>query len=117
MNTINYPENDDTTDLANQDKYSIEQLHAMQLVARMKEAAERVGAGFVGGFVTPTGQRFMMSNVDKDDIQFQAINQELQSIQDSRTNSKDDSFDRFQNTIRIVKGDDGIQIKVEPKAE
>lgn len=117
MNTINYPENDDTTDLANQDKYSIQQLHAMQLVARMKEAAERAGAGFVGGFVTPTGQRFMMSNVDKDDIQFQAINQELQNIQDSRTTSKDDFFDRFQNTIRIVDGDDGIQIKVEPKAE
>ena len=117
MNTIDWPENDDTTDLANQDKYSIEQLHAMRLVARMKEAAERVGAGFVGGFVTPTGQRFMMSNVDENDIQFQAIRQELQDIQDTNSKTSGDSFNSIQNTIKIIESDEGIQLKIEPKAE
>lgn len=117
MNTIDWPENDDTTDLANQDKYSIEQLHAMRLVARMKEAAEKVGAGFVGGFVTPTGQRFMMSNVDENDIQFQAIRQELQDIQDTNSKTSGDSFNRIQNTIKIIESDEGIQLKIEPKAE
>ena len=117
MNTIDWPENDDTDDLANQDKYSIEQLHAMRLVARMKEAAEKVGAGFVGGFVTPTGQRFMMSNVDENDIQFQAIRQELQDIQDTNSKTSGDSFNRIQNTIKIIESDEGIQLKIEPKAE
>ena len=117
MNTIDWPENDDTDDLANQDKYSIEQLHAMRLVARMKEAAERVGAGFVGGFVTPTGQRFMMSNVDENDIQFQAIRQELQDIQDTNSKTSGDSFNRIQNTIKIIESDEGIQLRIEPKAE
>jgi hypothetical protein len=117
MNTIDWPENDDTADLANQDKYSIDQLHAMRLVARMKEAAEKVGAGFVGGFVTPTGQRFMMSNVDEDDIQFQAIRQELQNIQDTNSKTSDNSFNRIQNTVKIVESEDGIQLKIEPKAE
>jgi len=117
MNTIDWPENDDTTDLANQDKYSIEQLHAMRLVARMKEAAEKVGAGFVGGFVTPTGQRFMMSNVDENDIQFQAIRQELQDIQDTNSKTSGDSFNRIQNTIKIIESDEGIQLRIEPKAE
>jgi len=117
MNTIDWPENDDTDDLANQDKYSIEQLHAMRLVARMKEAADRVGAGFVGGFVTPTGQRFMMSNVDENDIQFQAIRQELQDIQDTNSKTSGDSFNRIQNTIKIIESDEGIQLRIEPKAE
>jgi len=117
MNTIDWPENDDTDDLANQDKYSIEQLHAMRLVARMKEAAEKVGAGFVGGFVTPTGQRFMMSNVDENDIQFQAIRQELQDIQDTNSKTSGDSFNRIQNTIKIIESDEGIQLRIEPKAE
>jgi hypothetical protein len=117
MNTIDWPENDDTDDLANQDKYSIEQLHAMRLVARMKEAAEKVGAGFVGGFVTPTGQRFMMSNVDENDIQFQAIRQELQDIQDTNKTTPNDSFNRIQNTVKIIESDEGIQLKIEPKAE
>lgn len=117
MNTIDWPENDDATNLANQDKYSIEQLHAMRLVARMKEAAEKVGAGFVGGFVTPTGQSFMMSNVDENDIQFQAIRQELQDIQSTTNTSPADAFNPVQNTVKIVESDDGIQLKIEPKAE
>lgn len=117
MNTIDWPENDNTADLANQDKYSIEQLHAMRLVARMKEAAEKVGAGFVGGFVTPTGQRFMMSNVDENDIQFQAIRQELQDIQDTNSKTPADAFNRIQNTVKIIESDEGIQLKIEPKAE
>jgi len=117
MNTIDWPENDDTADLANQDKYSIEQLHAMRLVARMKEAAEKVGAGFVGGFVTPTGQRFMMSNVDENDIQFQAIRQELQDIQDTTSTTPAEGFNPVQNTVKIIESEDGIQLKIEPKAE
>jgi hypothetical protein len=44
-------------------------LEAMQFVAKMKEAAERCGAGFVGGFITEDGERFMMTNMeDQDDI-------------------------------------------------
>jgi hypothetical protein len=84
MNNLDWETNNTDKDLANQDKYSIEQLKAMQLVARMKEAADRCGAGFVGGFVSPTGQRFMMSNVDSDDVQAQAINAQLDAMQDQR---------------------------------
>ena len=64
-----------------QDQYSLEQLRAMQLVAKMKESADRMGAGFVGGFISPTGERFMMSNVDADDIQHQAIKMRLDALQ------------------------------------
>ena len=84
MNNIDWAENNERKDLAKQNRYSMEQLEAMQLVARMKEAADRCGAGFVGGFVSPTGQRFMMSNVDSDDVQMQAINAQLDAMQDQR---------------------------------
>jgi hypothetical protein len=82
MNNLNWEANNSSQDLANQDKLSMEQLRAMQLVAKMKEAADRCGAGFVGGFISPTGQRFMMSNVDSDDVQMQAINAQLDAMQD-----------------------------------
>ena len=84
MNNLDWEASNSSQDLAKQDKFSMEQLKAMQLVARMKEAADRCGAGFVGGFVSPTGQRFMMSNVDSDDVQMQAINAQLDAMQDQR---------------------------------
>jgi hypothetical protein len=46
-----------------------QRLEAMQLVARMKESADKYGIGFVGGFISPDGQKFMMSNMDEDDTQ------------------------------------------------
>lgn len=79
MNTIDWESNDDITDLATQDQFSMEQLKAMQLVARMKDAADKAGAGFVGGFISPTGQRFIMSNVDANDIQVKEIERQLDS--------------------------------------
>lgn len=46
-----------------------DQLQAMAFVAKMKEAADRVGAGFIGGFVTPDGKKFVMTNFsDQADI-------------------------------------------------
>jgi arginine utilization protein RocB len=119
MNNLDWQPNDNNADLANQDKYSLEQLKAMQLVAKMKEAADRAGAGFVGGFVTPTGQRFMMSNVDENDAQFQAIHQELESMQNNKKvqeNNPERFFDRL-GSVKIVEGPDGIQLKIEPDAE
>jgi selenophosphate synthetase-related protein len=44
-------------------------LEAMQLVARMKESADKFGVGFVGGFIAPNGEKFMMTNMDEADTQ------------------------------------------------
>jgi hypothetical protein len=49
------------------DAIDTQRLRAMQLVARMKEAADRAGCGFVGGFIGPDGQKFVMSNMDPED--------------------------------------------------
>ena len=46
-----------------------QRLEAMQLVARMKESADKFGVGFVGGFIAPDGQKFMMTNMDEVDTQ------------------------------------------------
>lgn len=81
MNNIEFPSNNDAKDLSQRDSYSLQQLQAMQVVARMKEAADKVGAGFVGGFVTPTGERFLMSNMDSDSSQLKAINAKLNELQ------------------------------------
>ena len=84
MNNINWEENNESKDLSKADSLTSQQLQAMQLVARMKEAADRCGSGFVGGFITPTGERFMMSNMEEDDVQKQAIEQQLNQIQKER---------------------------------
>lgn len=49
------------------DSIDIQRLQAMQLVAKMKESAERHGIGFIGGFISPDGQKFVMTNMDDDD--------------------------------------------------
>lgn len=49
------------------DSIDAKRLEAMQLVAKMKEAADRNGIGFIGGFISPDGQKFVMTNMDEDD--------------------------------------------------
>ena len=82
MNNIEWESNNETKDLSKADSFTAEQLQAMRLVARMKEAADKSGAGFVGGFISPTGERFMMSNVEADDIQQLHISSQLDQIQE-----------------------------------
>lgn len=51
------------------DSIDANRLQAMQFVARMKEAADRCGAGFIGGFIAPDGQKFVMTNMNEEDAQ------------------------------------------------
>jgi selenophosphate synthetase-related protein len=51
------------------DAVDTQRLEAMQLVARMKESADKFGIGFVGGFIAPNGEKFMMTNMDEADTQ------------------------------------------------
>jgi len=51
------------------DSLDMQRLQAMQLVAKMKESADKYGVGFIGGFVAPNGEKFVMSNMDEDDTQ------------------------------------------------
>ena len=44
-----------------------DKLAAMQFVAKMKDAANKCGAGFIGGFIAPDGTKFIASNMDEDD--------------------------------------------------
>jgi hypothetical protein len=49
------------------DSIDRQRLEAMQFIAKMKESADRLGVGFIGGFVAPDGQKFIVSNMDDDD--------------------------------------------------
>lgn len=58
-----------------------DKLAAMQMVAKMRAAADKAGISFVGGFIAPDGSKFMMNNLGDDD---DAINQMLpNSLRDS----------------------------------
>ena len=45
-----------------------ERLRNMRIVAKMKEAADKAGIGFVGGFSDGKGDTFTMSNMGDDDL-------------------------------------------------
>lgn len=46
---------------------SSKNLAAMAYVAKMKEAADKFGCGFVGGFISPEGEKFVMTNMDEEE--------------------------------------------------
>ena len=52
------------------DSIDSERLQAMRLVAKMKEAADKAGIGFVGGFSDGKGDTFTMTNMGDDDAEF-----------------------------------------------
>ncbi len=78
MNNINWESNDSTKDLSKTDALTMRQLAGMQLVARMKEAADKAGAGFVGGFIDENGNRFMMSNMGEGHMKEHQIMEQLE---------------------------------------
>ncbi len=51
------------------DSMDMQRLQAMQLVAKMKETSDRLGMGFIGGFIAPNGEKFVMTNMDDEDSQ------------------------------------------------
>jgi hypothetical protein len=51
------------------DSVDLQRLQAMQLVAKMKESADKNGVGFIGGFIAPNGEKFIMTNLDDNDAQ------------------------------------------------
>jgi hypothetical protein len=51
------------------DSVDLQRLEAMRMVALMKESADKQGIGFIGGFVSPDGQKFIMTNMNDDDAQ------------------------------------------------
>jgi selenophosphate synthetase-related protein len=52
------------------DTLNSQHLQAMYVVAKMKESADKFGVGFVGGFISPDGKKFMMTNMSEEDTQF-----------------------------------------------
>jgi hypothetical protein len=53
-----------STSISIPDSSDYNKLQSMQLIAKMKEAADRQGIQFVGGFIAPDGQKFIMTNVN-----------------------------------------------------
>ena len=49
------------------DSVDAQKLAYMQLTAKMKESADEHGIGFIGGFVSPDGEVFSMTNLDEED--------------------------------------------------
>ena len=44
-----------------------QEIEAMHYIAKLKESADKLGIGFIGGFIGPNGDKFVMSNMNDDD--------------------------------------------------
>jgi hypothetical protein len=44
-----------------------QEIEAMHYIAKLKESADKLGIGFIGGFVAPNGNKYIVSNMDADD--------------------------------------------------
>jgi hypothetical protein len=44
-----------------------QELEAMHYIAKLKESADKLGIGFIGGFVAPSGEKFIMTNMNETD--------------------------------------------------
>ena len=51
------------------DSFQRQELEAMHYIAKLKESADKLGIGFIGGFIAPNGKKFVMTNMDEDDQQ------------------------------------------------
>ena len=49
------------------DSLDPQKLTFMQLTAKMRESADKYGMGFVGGFISPDGETFVMTNMNEED--------------------------------------------------
>jgi len=49
------------------DSLDPQKLAFMQLTAKMRESADKYGMGFVGGFISPDGETFVMTNMNEED--------------------------------------------------
>jgi hypothetical protein len=78
-------------ELDGSDGYSTEVLAAMQAVIRMKEAADKQGVGFVGGFIAPNGKRFVVSNVAEGDQGYRHVNYYLDKMEQRVKKSEEEA--------------------------
>lgn len=102
MNSIEWESNNETKNLSKSDKLTSEQLQAMRFVAKMREAADKAGIGFVGGFIAPTGERFMMSNVEANDIHQLHISTQLDIVQEEIKAKM-----KFKNNMKMIEDFEG----------
>ena len=77
MNRINSEQRDDSKDLSSCDELSMQQLQSMQVVTKMKEAADKVGTSIICGFITKTGEHFIVSNVENSENEVKTFKDQL----------------------------------------
>ena len=77
MNRIDSQERDDSKDLSSCDELSMQHLQSMQVVTRMKEAADKLGTSIVCGFITKDGEHFIVSNVENSEEEVKTFKEKL----------------------------------------
>jgi hypothetical protein len=100
---------DPRKNLADQTSVNPTYLKVMKALAGMREAATRSNMSFFGGFVTPEGFHYSISNIEN------LINSQLQQPIDYYVNFQADenfTIDEIYKKLKIVSTEEGVQVRI-----
>lgn len=100
---------DPRKNLADQTSVNPTYLKVMKALAGMREAATRSNMSFFGGFVTPEGFHYSITNIEN------TIENQLQQPIDYYVNFQaDDNFtiDEIYKKLKIVSTEEGVQVRI-----
>lgn len=100
---------DPSKDLSNQTSVNPTYLKVMKTLAGMREAATRSNMSFFGGFITPEGFYYSITNIEN------LIENQLQQPIDYYVNFQaDESFtiDQIYKKLKIVSTAEGVQLRI-----
>ena len=100
---------DPRKNLADQTSVNPTYLKVMKALAGMREAATRSNMSFFGGFVTPEGFHYSISNIEN------LIDSQLQCPIDYYVNFQADenfTIDEIYKKLKIVSTEEGVQVRI-----
>jgi hypothetical protein len=100
---------DPRKNLADQTSVNPTYLKVMKALAGMREAATRSNMSFFGGFVTPEGFHYSISNIEN------LIENQLQQPIDYYVNFQADenfTIDEIYKKLKIVSTEEGVQVRI-----
>ena len=105
---------DPRKNLANQISVNATYLKVMKALAGMREAANRSEMGFFGGFITPEGFHYSISNINPNNL----IDSHYQLPIENYINI-DESFtiDELYKKLKIISTPEGIQLRITDDSE
>lgn len=100
---------DPKKNLSNQTSINPQYLKVMRVLADMRETADRSNMGFFGGFITPDGFHYSISNIDPNNLIDSQYQVPIENFIKINENFK---ITEIYKKMKIVSTSEGIQLRL-----